>query len=373
MGYYWRISLVVLCSLGCSTLALKLQVVRHDQITPPLRSEVFTTIDHGAYLVPVGIGSPPTTLYLILDVGTNALWVQSQPNSPSFAEVLPCGLEGCERLDNTHCHKGECVHKVRLLDKSYTEGKVGLDTITIGGMAIRNVAIACGYKNKNYFAQIPGLLGLGQDGRGMSLLSQLYQLTGGSFSYCLPSSGPGWLELGFEAFHDGPTWVSLLYNQWNPTAYYVELSGLGVGSRRVSLPKDIFKLTPKGDGGAIISTVDFATTLPKEAYEAFRDAYIAEASYLPRAPEDSIFDTCFNLTGLGTIQVPTVSFYFGEVGTTITFAAKNILYLVDRVGVFCFAFRPSIRRLASIGSFQQAGIQISIDSGGYLGFGPNVC
>lgn len=72
------------------------------------------------------------------------------------------------------------------------------------------------------------------------------------------------------------------------------------------------------------------------------------------------------------VQVPTVSFYFGEVETTITFAAKNILYLVDGMRVYCFTFRPSLTRLVRIGSFQQAGIQISIDSGGYLGFGPNV-
>jgi putative lipase involved disintegration of autophagic bodies len=119
-----------------------------------------------------------------------------------------------------------------------------------------------------------------------------------------------------------------------PTWYYVELSGLGVGTRRVSLPEGIFKLTPKGDGGAIIDTISFVTTLPKVSYEAFRDAYVAEAANLPRAPEDSIFDTRFNLTGLGTVQVPAVSFYFGEIGTTLTLSAKNILYLADGVGVY---------------------------------------
>jgi hypothetical protein len=136
-----------------------------------------------------------------------------------------------------------------------------------------------------------------------------------------------------------------------PTWYYVELSGLGVGTRRVSLPEEIFKLTPKGDGGAIIDTISFVTTLPKVAYEAFRDAYVAEAANLPRAPEDSIFDTRFNLTGLGTVQVPAVSFYFGEIGTTLTLSAKNILYLADGVGVYCFAFRPTSTRLATIGTF----------------------
>ena len=65
---------------------------------PPFYFEVVTTIEHGAYLVLVGIGIPPTTLYLILDMGTNALWIQFQLNLPSFVKVLPCGLEGCGRL-----------------------------------------------------------------------------------------------------------------------------------------------------------------------------------------------------------------------------------------------------------------------------------
>jgi hypothetical protein len=168
-----RICLGFLCLLVCTTLALKLDVVRHDQIRPSLRSEVYTN-DRAAYFNPVGIGSPPNSMYMVLDVGSNALWVQCQtPASPSFAEVLPCGLEGCERFANTRCHKGECLYKLHLADKSYTEGKVGIDNIIVGGVAMRNVAIACGIKNRGYFTITPGIMGLGQDGRGMSFLGQI--------------------------------------------------------------------------------------------------------------------------------------------------------------------------------------------------------
>jgi hypothetical protein len=360
----------------CTSLALRLDVVRHDQTMPSLRSELFTT-DRAAYLIPVGMGSPPNSLYLVLDlsISGSALWVQCQLQpSPSFAEILPCGLEGCARFPNTHCHKGECRYKLKLPDKSYTEGNVGLETITIGDVAIQNVAVACGLKNNGFFTAVPGIMGLG---RGMSFLGQIYGLSGGIFSYCLPSLGPnsGWLEFGWKGSGNYPNWVRSLYNPWNPTVYYVMLSGLGVGSRRVSLPEGILKLTPKGDGGAVIDTIAFVTSLPKVAYEAFRDAYVAQASNLPRAPGDSTFDTCFNLTGLGTVQVPTVTFYFGEIGTTtLTLSAKNILYLVDGVGWYCFAFKPTSSSLVTIGTFQQAGIQITVDSiGNNIGFGPNLC
>jgi len=110
-----RICLGFLCLLVCTTLSLKLDVVRNDQIGPSLRSEIYTN-DRAAYLIPVGIGSPPNSMYLVLDVGSNALWFQCQPPaSPSFAEVLPCRLEGCERLANTRCHKGVFTSSIWLV------------------------------------------------------------------------------------------------------------------------------------------------------------------------------------------------------------------------------------------------------------------
>ena len=153
------------------------------------------------------------------------------------------------------------------------------------------------------------------------------------------------------------------------------LSGLGVGSRWLSLLEGILKLTPKGDGGAVIHTIAFVTSLPKVAYEAFRDAYVAQASNLPRTPRDSTFDTCFNLTGLEMVHVPTVTFYVGEIETTtLTISAKNILYLVNGVEWYCFAFKPSSSSLVTIGTFQQARIQITDDSiGNNIGFVPNLC
>jgi hypothetical protein len=159
MRIYFVFWCLLSLSLVCTSLALRLDVVRHDQTMPSLRSELFTT-DRAAYLIPVGMGSPPNSLYLVLDlsISGSALWVQCQLQpSPSFAEILPCGLEGCARFPNTHCHKGECRYKLKLPDKSYTEGNVGLETITIGDVAIQNVAVACGLKNNGFSPQSPEL------------------------------------------------------------------------------------------------------------------------------------------------------------------------------------------------------------------------
>jgi hypothetical protein len=112
--------------------------------------------------------------------------------------------------------------------------------------------------------------------------------------------------------------------------------------------------------------------LPTLAYEAFRNAYIALTGNLPRVSGVSIFDTCYDLSGFVTVRVPTVSFYFSG-GLILTLPAQNFLVPVNDAGTFCFAFAPTSSGLTILGNIQQAGIQISIDTLGYMGFGPNVC
>ena len=94
---------------------------------------------------------------------------------------------------------------------------------------------------------------------------------------------------------------------------------------------------------------------------------------LPRAPEVSIFDTCYNLLGYQSVRVPTTSFYF--VGDTILMLpAQNFFISVDDMVMFCFAFAPSSSALSIMGNIQQEGIQIPFDAAnGFVGFGPDTC
>lgn len=239
---------------------------------------------------------------------------------------------------------------------------------------IRNVAIGCGHKNQGMFVGAAGLLGLG--GGTMSFVGQLGGQTGGAFSYCLASRGSGSsgsLEFGREAMPAGAAWVPLARNPQALSFYYVGLSGLGVGGQRVQISEDIFKLTEFGDGGVVMDTGTAVTRLPTAAYEAFRDAFVAETTNLPRSSAVSIFDTCYDLNGFVTVRVPTVSFYFSG-GPILTLPARNFLIPVDDEGTFCFAFAASPSGLSIIGNIQQEGIQISVDgANGFVGFGPNVC
>ncbi|KAL6844360.1 hypothetical protein ACP4OV_026033 [Aristida adscensionis] len=361
-----------------------------------LGSEVVSGLDEGSgeYFVRVGVGSPPTEQYLVVDSGSDVIWVQCRPCAQCYAQADPlfdpassssfsrvsCGSEICRTLPEPgRCgDAGGCEYEVSYGDGSYTKGVLALETLTFGGTAVQGVAIGCGHRNRGLFVGAAGLLGLGWG--AMSLVGQLGGAAGGAFSYCLASRGPagagagaGSLVLGrSEAVPEGAVWVPLVRNPQSPSFYYVGLSGIGVGDERLPLQDGLFRLTDDGAGGVVMDTGTAVTRLPPEAYAALRDAFAAAVAGLPRAPGVSLFDTCYDLSGYTSVRVPTVSFFFDE-GATLTLPASNLLVEVDG-GVYCLAFAPSPSGLSILGNIQQEGIQITVDSAnGFIGFGPNTC
>ncbi|KAK2453801.1 Eukaryotic aspartyl protease family protein [Trifolium repens] len=343
----------------------------------------------GEYFVRIGIGSPPKFQYMVIDSGSDIVWIQCEPCDQCYNQTDPifnpafsasfigvsCSSSVCNQLDDVvDCRKGRCGYQVAYGDGSYTKGILALETITIGRTIIQDTAIGCGHWNEGMFVGAAGLLGLG--GGSMSFVGQLGAQTDGAFGYCLISRGTGSsgsLEFGRQAMPVDAMWVPLIHNPFYPSFYYVSLSGLGVGGIQVPISESIFQLTDIGTGGVVMDTGTAITRLPTIAYNAFRDAFIAQTTNLPRATGVSIFDTCYDLNGFVTVRVPTVSFYFSG-GQILTFPARNFLIPIDDVGTFCFAFAPSPSGLSIIGNIQQEGIQISIDgTNGFVGFGPNVC
>ncbi|XP_004236867.1 protein ASPARTIC PROTEASE IN GUARD CELL 2-like [Solanum lycopersicum] len=353
-------------------------------------SDLISGMDQGSgeYFVRVGVGSPPKNQYMVLDSGSDIVWVQCQPCTQCYHQSDPvfdpslsvsftgvsCGSSVCDRVENSGCHSGRCKYEVMYGDGSYTKGTMAIETLTFGHTMVKDVAIGCGHSNSGMFTAAAGLLGLG--GGSMSLVGQLGGQTGGAFSYCLVSRGTdstGSLEFGRGVLPVGAAWVPLIRNPLTPSFYYIGLSGLGVGGARVPISEDVFKITELGDGGVVMDTGTAVTRLPSEAYVAFREAFVAETASLPRAPAVSIFDTCYDLDGFVTVRVPTVSFFLSG-GQILTLPARNFLIPVNDKGTFCFAFAPSPSKLSIIGNIQQEGIQISFDgANGFVGFGPNIC
>ncbi|KAL1212146.1 Aspartyl protease family protein 2 [Cardamine amara subsp. amara] len=350
----------------------------------------------GEYFMRLGVGTPATNVYMVLDTGSDVVWLQCSPckacynqsdpifdpkKSKSFVSV-PCGSRLCRRLDSSECVSRRiktCLYQVSYGDGSFTEGDFSTETLTFRGARVNQVALGCGHDNEGLFVGAAGLLGLGRG--GLSFPSQTKNRYNGKFSYCLvdrTSSGssskpPSTIVFGNDSVPKTAVFTPLLTNLKLDTFYYLQLLGISVGGSRVpGVSESQFKLDATGNGGVIIDSGTSVTRLTQSAYVALRDAFRLGAKRLKRAPSYSLFDTCFDLSGMTTVKVPTVVFHFG--GGEVSLPASNYLIPVNTQGRFCFAFAGTMGSLSIIGNIQQQGFRVAYDLvGSRIGFLPRAC
>lgn len=344
----------------------------------------------GEYFTRIGVGTPPKYVYMVLDTGSDIVWLQCAPckscysqtdpvfnpvKSGSFAKVL-CRTPLCGRLESPGCNQRQtCLYQVSYGDGSYTTGEFVTETLTFRRTKVERVALGCGHDNEGLFVGAAGLLGLGRG--GLSFPSQTGRTFNQKFSYCLvdrsASSKPSSVVFGNSAVSRTARFTPLLTNPRLDTFYYVELLGISVGGTPVSgISASHFKLDQTGNGGVIIDCGTSVTRLNRPAYIALRDAFRAGASSLKSAPEFSLFDTCYDLSGKTTVKVPTVVLHFR--GADVSLPASNYLIPVDGSGRFCFAFAGTTSGLSIIGNIQQQGFRVVYDlAGSRVGFSPRGC
>ncbi|XP_022945440.1 aspartyl protease family protein 2-like [Cucurbita moschata] len=344
----------------------------------------------GEYFTRIGVGTPPKYIYMVLDTGSDIVWLQCAPckncysqtdpvfnpvKSRSYSKVL-CRTPLCLRLESPGCNqKQTCLYQVSYGDGSYTTGEFVTETLTFRRTKVERVALGCGHDNEGLFVGAAGLLGLGRG--GLSFPSQAGRSFNQKFSYCLvdrsASSKPSSVVFGDSAVSRTARFTPLLTNPRLDTFYYVELLGISVGGTPVSgISASHFKLDPNGNGGVIIDCGTSVTRLNRPAYIALRDAFRAGASSLKLAPEFSLFDTCYDLSGKTTVKVPTVVLHFR--GADVSLPASNYLIPVDDNGRFCFAFAGTTSGLSIIGNIQQQGFRVVYDlAGSRVGFSPRGC
>ncbi|KAL6982113.1 Aspartyl protease protein 2 [Sarracenia purpurea var. burkii] len=344
----------------------------------------------GEYFTRLGIGTPPKYAFMVLDTGSDVVWIQCSPCRKCYTQADPvfdptksttfsavtCASPLCRRLDSPECNQRKmCIYQVSYGDGSFTLGEFSTETLTFRRTVVKNVALGCGHDNEGLFVGAAGLLGLG---RGkLSFPSQAGPRFDRKFSYCLvdrtASSKPSSIMFGESSVSRNAVFTPLLSNPKLDTFYYVGLVGISVGGvpvRRIS--PSLFKLDNVGNGGVIIDSGTSVTRLTRPAYIALRDAFRAGASDLKRAPDFSLFDTCFDLSGKTVVKVPTVVLHF--TGANVSLPASNYLIPVDSKGSFCFAFAGTTSGLSIIGNIQQQGFRVVYDlADSRIGFAPRGC
>ncbi|KAK9749528.1 hypothetical protein RND81_02G132000 [Saponaria officinalis] len=345
----------------------------------------------GEYFTRLGVGTPPRYMYMVLDTGSDVVWIQCLPckkcydqtdrifnpaQSGSFRSI-PCRSKACNLLDQSGCIRraNKCAYQVSYGDGSFTIGEFASETMTFRGVKVQNVALGCGHDNEGLFVGAAGLLGLG---RGkLSFPTQTGTRFGQKFSYCLvdrsASSKPSSVVFGGSSVSRTAVFTPLISNPKLDTFYYVELVGISVGGTRVpGITGELFKIDRTGSGGVIVDSGTSVTRLTRPAYLALRDAFRTGASSLKSAPGFSLFDTCFDLSGKTEVRVPTVVMHFR--GADVSLPANNYLIPVDTSSRFCFAFAGTMSGLSIIGNIQQQGFRVVFDmTQRRVGFAPGAC
>lgn len=343
-----------------------------------------TSQGSGEYFSRLGVGDPPSQVYMVVDTGSDVNWVQCAPCADCYQQADPifepassasfsplsCDTRQCRSLDVSECRNGSCLYEVSYGDGSYTVGDFVTESITLGSTRLRDVAIGCGHNNEGLFVGAAGLLGLG--GGSLSFPSQL---NASSFSYCLvdrDSDSASTLEFG-SPLPPNAVAAPLIRNPQLDTFLYLGLTGISVGGDPLRLPEGAFQLDPHGGGGIIVDSGTAVTRLRAEVYGAMRDAFARGTRGLPAAEGFALFDTCYDLSSKGSVEVPTVALRFGD-GKEWALPAKNYMIPVDSNGTFCFAFAPTSSALSILGNVQQQGTRVGFDlKRSLIGFVPNKC
>ncbi|KAI0184789.1 aspartic peptidase domain-containing protein [Xylaria flabelliformis] len=133
------------------------RIVTRDQGTV---SALPLSYDH-AYISVVEIGTPPQSLNLALDSGSSDLWV--------FSTETPLRqLSSQERYNASKSQTAKLEYgaywRIRYGDRSYSNGIVYRDTVTLGGVTVKNQAVEVALNVSRQFTSdgdTDGLLGLG--------------------------------------------------------------------------------------------------------------------------------------------------------------------------------------------------------------------
>nr|CAB3454509.1 unnamed protein product [Digitaria exilis] len=310
-----------------------------DTVSAPTRKDTAM----GEYLMTLAIGTPPLSYPAIADTGSDLIWTQ----------CAPCG--------------DQCFNQSTPL---YNPA----NSTTFPGIAFGCSNASSGH----YFNGSSGLVGLGRG--SLSLVSQL---GADKFSYCLtpsqdtnststlllgPSASLNDTGVGSTPFITSPDMA--LTN----TFYYLNLTGISLGTTALSIPADAFSLTANGTGGLFIDSGTTVTSLVDAAYQQVRAAVLSLVTLPTTDGSDATgLDLCFALPSLtwAPPALPSMMLHFD--GADMVIPADS--YMILESGLWCLAMLNNTDGEASVlGNYQQQNMHILYDiSQETLSFAPANC
>ncbi|KAH7277035.1 hypothetical protein KP509_39G031000 [Ceratopteris richardii] len=390
----------------------------NESAPPPTAQTSIVNLDQsfGQFFAVFKIGTPPTDLALIIDTGSQLLWIQCEPcnvcgiqargykvfnpNTSGSFSFLSCSIDtSCPGDDSvsTACGQdGRCIYHVTYGDKSNSSGYLATENLAAGTTTLRGASnnqnvFGCGYVNEGIEAQLnaSGLLGL--DRGPFSLISQLGI---GVFAHCLPNrikstDVSGYLRLGSSKLNSS---IALSYTpmiQNNASAFYsqfyhLSMTGITVDGKLLDIPSSAFEISPEGDaGGTIIDSGTTLTSFVEEAFSVVEAAFSVTFDQLyKRYDTGSLGLLCYQvpLSQEAAPKPPSVVLHF-ENNLDIDLPAQHVLRYIGRdtsYNYYCMAFKNSGSLESGgrnfIGNFQLQDYLVEYDiANSRIGFAPQVC
>uniref|UniRef100_A0ACD5UAY6 Uncharacterized protein n=1 Tax=Avena sativa TaxID=4498 RepID=A0ACD5UAY6_AVESA len=372
----------------------------------------------GEYQVRLGMGTPQHSFTAVIDTASDLIWTQCQPcvkcykqRDPVFNPVasttyavVPCNSDTCDELDTHRCgssgNSGDdeddvCQYTYTYGGNATTRGTLAVDRLAMGDDVFRGVVFGCSSSSAGVPpAQVSGVVGLG---RGP--LSLVSQLSVRRFMYCLPpavSRRAGRLVLGADATAvrnaSDKIVVPMTTNPRYPNYYYLNLDGLSVGDRAMTMVRSSSSSSNRrnnatpgsstnssseaasppvsdddGDGsggtgpdayGMIIDIASTITFLEESLYDELVDD-LEEEIRLPRGSGSTLgLDLCFILpegVRMSRVYAPQVSMAFE--GEWVRFEKEEVFVEDRQAGMMCLMMGKT-DGVSILGNYQQQNMQV---------------
>ncbi|KGN50439.1 aspartyl protease family protein 2 [Cucumis sativus] len=390
-------------SLSSDTHRLSLLFSRPN---PTLKSPLISgaSTGSGQYFVDIRLGTPPQSLLLVADTGSDLVWVKCSAcrncsHHPPSSAFLPrhsssfspfhCFDPHCRLLPHAPHHlcnhtrlHSPCRFLYSYADGSLSSGFFSKETTTLKSLSgseihLKGLSFGCGFRISGPSvsgAQFNGARGVMGLGRGsISFSSQLGRRFGNKFSYCLMDytlSPPptSFLMIG-GGLHSLPltnatkiSYTPLQINPLSPTFYYITIHSITIDGVKLPINPAVWEIDEQGNGGTVVDSGTTLTYLTKTAYEEVLKS-VRRRVKLPNAAELTPgFDLCVNASGESRRpSLPRLRFRLG--GGAVFAPPPRNYFLETEEGVMCLAIRAveSGNGFSVIGNLMQQGFLLEFD------------
>ncbi|EEF38012.1 aspartyl protease family protein 2 [Ricinus communis] len=356
----------------------------------------------GQYFVSLRIGTPPQTLLLVADTGSDLIWVKCSPcrncshRSPGSAffarhsttySAIHCYSPQCQLVPHPHpnpCNRtrlhSPCRYQYTYADSSTTTGFFSKEALTLNTSTgkvkkLNGLSFGCGFRISGpsltgaSFEGAQGVMGLGR--APISFSSQLGRRFGSKFSYCLMDytlSPPptSFLTIGgaqnVAVSKKGiMSFTPLLINPLSPTFYYIAIKGVYVNGVKLPINPSVWSIDDLGNGGTIIDSGTTLTFITEPAYTEILKAFKKRVKLPSPAEPTPGFDLCMNVSGVTRPALPRMSFNLAG-GSVFSPPPRN--YFIETGDqIKCLAVQPVSQDggFSVLGNLMQQGFLLEFD------------